>query len=131
MLSLDVVGLSEFRWPQANDRKPVETFIIYTYMSMSTYEDNEVERVYEEIKEVLKEVKGTDNLILLGDCKAMAREGRIVGKYGRRKRNEHGDRLVESYAEHKLVIANTFTKNKKRRKHTWRMPRDIAMYKID
>ena len=36
-------------------------------MPTSTYEDGEVERVYEEIEEVLKGVKGADNLILMGD----------------------------------------------------------------
>ena len=74
-------------------------------MPTSTYQDDEVERVYENIEEALKGFKRTDNLILMRDWKAVVeekKEGSIVGKYVLSKRNERGDRSVEFCSKHKL-----------------------------
>ena len=51
--------------------------------------------VYKEIKGVLTGVKGTGNLILMGDWNAVVakgKEGDIAGRYGLGERNKRGDR---------------------------------------
>ena len=107
-----------------NKKKTVETIIIQVYIPTSTYEDDEVERVYEEIEDVLNGVKGTDNMILMGDWNAVVGEGKdgnIVGKYGLDKRNERRDRLVGFCTKHKLVTKAFH----KRRGYMWAIPGDI------
>ena len=84
-------GMKVIDYQQCSDRiiwvriesKPVDILIIEVYMPTPTYQDNKVERVYEEIEEVLKGLKGTDNLILMGDWNVVVKEekeGNIVGK---------------------------------------------------
>ena len=116
------------------ETKPVKTLIIEVYMPASTYEDGEVERVYEEIEKVLKGVKRTDNLILMGDSNVILgeeKEESIVGKYGLGKQNERGERLVKFCMKHKLVIVNTLFKNHKRWIYRRAIPGDIGRYQIE
>lgn len=52
-------------------------------------------KIYEEI---IKYVEGNQNFIMTGDWNAVIgtlREGRVVGDYGLRGRNERENRLVE------------------------------------
>ena len=103
-------------------------------MPTSTYEDDKEKRVYEKIEELLKGVKGMDNLILIGDCNAVVgewKEGNFVEEHGLGKRNERVDRLVEFCAKHKLLISNTLFKNHERRTYTWTMPDDMERHHID
>ena len=77
------------------ETKPVETSVIQVYMSMTDYEDEEVEDVYEDITKVIKKARGEENLIILGDWNAVigeGQDGRILGKYGLGNRNEWGER---------------------------------------
>lgn len=67
-------------------------------MPTSTDDIGEVEKVYEDIEELLKLTKHKDNLIIMGDFNAVIGEGSDgieVGKYGLGKRNDRGDRLLE------------------------------------
>ena len=87
-------------------------------MPTSTYEDDQVERVYEEI-EVLKRVKGVYNLILMRDWNGVVGKGKeesTVDKYGLSNRNEREVRLAEFCVKHMLVIVNKLFKNHKKRK---------------
>lgn len=54
-------------------------------MPTSEEEDDEVERIYDELNDLIKTVKGEENLIILGDFNATlekVKEKNIVGKYG-------------------------------------------------
>ena len=116
------------------ETKPVDTVVLQVYMPTTDYEDEEVEDVYEDITEVIKKVRGEENLIILGDWNAVVGEGedgRILGKFGLGIRNERGERLLEFCTEHKLVIANTLFKNPLRRRYTWKMPGDKRRFQLD
>jgi len=47
--------------------KPIDTVIIQVYIPTSEDEEDEVERIYEELNYLIKTVKGAENLIILGD----------------------------------------------------------------
>ena len=65
------------------ESKPKPTTIIQVYMPTSAAEDDKVEGVYEEIEELMKYVKGDENLIIMGDWNAIVgKEGKEVGEYG-------------------------------------------------
>ena len=116
------------------ESKPVNTVIIQVYMPTSAHSDDEIEEVYSDLEEVLKFVKGNENLIILGDWNAVIGEEEergITGKYGLGTRNERDNRLIEFCNSNKLTIANTLFKNHKRRRYTWKMPGDIGRYQID
>ncbi|XP_021934766.1 craniofacial development protein 2-like [Zootermopsis nevadensis] len=55
------------------DTKPNKTVIVQVYMLTSNQEDDEVERVYKEINEIIRGVNGEDNLIIMGDWNAGGR----------------------------------------------------------
>src|SRR5215471_400986 len=113
---------------------PVHTVIIQVYMPTSTAEDEEVEKVYEQLEELLEKQKGRDNVLILGDWNAVVgegKEGKEVGKFGLGVRNERGEKLIEFCARRKLIISNTWYKQPYRRRYTWKQPGDRARYQID
>lgn len=57
--------------------------------------------------------------------------GKIIGNYGLRNRNERGDRLIDFYSKHELLVTNTFFSHHPRRRYTWEMPGDIGRYQIN
>lgn len=181
-LKIDVLGVSEMRWPDKGDfrsdkyriihtgavngqagvgiilrgnigynvkeidqvserivmvrihTKPTDTVLVQVYMPTSGQEDEEVEKIYEELNRIIKRIKGDENLILLGDWNAVVGEGedcKIIGKFGLGRRNNRGSRLIEFCEEHKLVIANTLFENHVRRRYTWKMPGDRERYQLD
>ena len=116
------------------DTKPTPTTIVQVYMPTSSADDEEIEEMYDEIKEIIQTVKGEENLIVMGDWNSVVgkgREGNMVGEYGLGKRNERGSRLVEFCEEHNLIITNTWFKNHERRLYTWKKPGDTGRYQID
>ena len=114
--------------------EPTDTVIVQVYMPTSTHTEEEIDEVYEQIEEVLGEVKGKENLIIMGDWNAVVGEGKegpSVGNFGLGKRNAKGERLVEFCNEKNMVVANTLFEQHRRRRYTWKMPGDIARYQID
>ena len=68
---------------------PVDMVIVQAYLPTTDYEDEEVEKLYDQLEEILGKQKGTDNVIVMGDFNAVVGEGkedRVVGKFGLRKR---------------------------------------------
>jgi endonuclease/exonuclease/phosphatase family metal-dependent hydrolase len=79
-------------------------------MPISKEEDNEVERIYDEINDIIKAVKGEENFIILGDFNATAEEGKeknIVSKYGLRIKNPRGEIILEFSVRNNVIITNT------------------------
>lgn len=116
------------------ETKPTDTVIIQAYMPTSGYQDEDVEIVYDELGELLKEVKRSDNLIIMGDWNAIVgegREGAITGDFGLGLRNARGDRLIEFCAQNELIVGNTMFDHHPRRRYTWKAPGDRCRSQID
>ena len=114
--------------------KPNNTVIIQTYMPTTNDNDEEIERIYEELNDMIDGTLAEDNVIVIGDMNATVgegAEGATVGKYGLGKRNERGTRLIEFCTRNKLVITNTLFNHHKRRRYTWKAPGDIKRAQLD
>lgn len=86
-----------------------------------------IERMYEEINDLIDKTRAEDNVIIMGDMNATVGEGRdgiAVGEFGLGVRNERGDMLVEFCTRNNLIITNTqFNHHKRRTLHlesSWR-----------
>ena len=111
-----------------------DLLIIKTYMSTSGYKDEEVQEVYEQLEEVMENVRKNDNLIILGDWNAVVvkgQEGDAVGKYGLGVISNRGQRLTDFRNERELTITNTIFNNNRESPYTWVKPDGTARYQID
>src|SRR6476619_4941131 len=107
---------------------PVDMVIVQAYLPTTDYEDEEVKKLYDQLEEILGKQKGTNNAIVMGGFNAVIgedKEDRVVGKFGLGKRNDRGERLIEFCNSQNLVITNTWFEQEKRRKYTWKSPRDL------
>ena len=114
--------------------KPFDITIIQTYMPTSSSTEEEIEEHYEEIEKMMKEVKSSDVLIIMGDFNAKIGKGAyrdIVGKHGLGERNERGERLLHFCTEKDLVVSNTTFEQPNRLLYTWKSPGDITRNQID
>ena len=105
-------------------------------MPTSGHEDEEIDKMYEQLEELIERQKGSDNVIIMGDWNAVVGEGKDgneVGLYGLGQRNDRGDKLVEFCRNNKFVLTNTWFQQHKRRRYTWKKPGDIdeKRYQID
>ena len=127
---------------QVNDRillvklqaEPIDIVIIQVYMPTSQHEDKEIEDMYEHIEELMDQERGNDYLVIMGDWNAVVGEGRSgseVGAYGLGDRNKRGDQLIEFCERRKLLVANTWYKQEKRRRYTWKQPGDKRRFQLD
>src|SRR6476469_2918007 len=48
---------------------PVDMAIVQAYLPTTDYEDEEVEKLYDQLEEILGKQKGADNVIVMGDFK--------------------------------------------------------------
>src|SRR6478609_7612108 len=60
----------------------VDMVIVQAYLPTADYEDEQVEKLYEQLQKILDKQKGTDNVIVMGDFNAVVGEDRVVGKFG-------------------------------------------------
>ncbi|CAF1140811.1 unnamed protein product [Didymodactylos carnosus] len=116
------------------EAKPVDIVIVQVYMPTSAGDDEEVDKVYEQIDELVAIEKASDYLIITGDWNAVIGEGvdgKEVGNFGLGKRNERGEKLVEFCREKKLMVTNTWLMQEKRRRYTWKSPSGKDRYQLD
>ena len=114
--------------------EPADVVIIQVYMPTSTYEDNEVEEMYEQLDCLIKAEKSNTNLIVMGDWNCIIGEGqdeKEVGAFGLGTRNERGDRRIEVCKQRKLVVTNTWFEHEKRRRYICKQPGDIRRHHLD
>ena len=113
--------------------EPVDITVLQVYMPTSAYDDEVVDSVYEEIEQLVEQVKGNEYLIVMGDFNAVIGEGKDgleVGEFGLGQRNNRGDKLIEFCRRLKLIITNTWFRQHKRRRYTWTRP-DGERYQLD
>ena len=102
--------------------KPFNIMVIQVYAPTSNAEKAEVERVYEELQDLLELTPEKDVLFIIGDWNAKVGSQEIpgaTGKLGLGVENEAGQRLIEFCQENTLVTANTLFQQHKRRLYTW------------
>ena len=98
--------------------KPFNIMVIQAYAPTSNAEEAEVERFYEDLKDVLDLTPKKDVLFIIGDWNAKVgsqETPRVTGKFGLGMWNEAVQRLTEFCQENVLVIANTLFQQHKRR----------------
>ena len=102
--------------------KPFNITVIQVYAPTRNAEEAEVERFYEDLQGLLELTPKKDVLFIIGDWNAKVGSQEtpgVTGKFGLGIRNEAGQRLIKSYQENSLVIANTLFQQHKRRLYTW------------
>ena len=101
--------------------KPFNIIVIQVYAPTSNVEETEVERFYEDIRDLLELTPIKDVLFITGDWHAKVQSQEIPGvrgKFGLGEQNEVGQRIIEFCQENALVIANTRYQQYKRRLYT-------------
>ena len=112
--------------------KPFNVTVIQVYAPTSN--DEEAERFYEDLHDLLELTPQKDVLFIIGDWNAKVRSQETpgaTGKFGLGMRNEAGQRLIEFCQENSLVIANTLFQQHKRRLYTWTSPDGQHRNQID
>ena len=102
--------------------RPFNIIVIQVYAPISNTEEAEVERLYEDLQELLELTPKKDVHFIIGDRNAKVGSQEtpgITGKFGLGIWNEAGQRLIEFCQENALVIANTLFQQHKRRLYTW------------
>ena len=104
------------------ESKPFNITVIQVYAPTSNAEEAEVERFYEDLRDLLELTPKKDVLFIIGDSNARVGSQEtpgVTGKFGLGMQNEAGQRLIEFCQENALVIANTLFQQNKRRLYTW------------
>ena len=99
--------------------------VIQVYVLTSNAEEAELERLYEDLQDLLELTPKIDVLFIIGDWNAKVGSQEILGvtgKFGLGGQNEAGQRLIEFCQENALVIANTLFQKHRRRFYTWTSP---------
>ena len=105
--------------------KPFSITVIQVCAPTSNTEEAEVERVYEDLQDLLERTPKKDVLFIIGDWNAKVGSQEtpaVTGKFGLGIWNEAEQRLIEFFQENALVIANTLFQQHKRRPYTWTSP---------
>ena len=105
--------------------KPFNITVIQVYAPTSNADEPEVERFYEDIRDLLELTPKKDVLFIIGDWNAKVGSQEIpgvTGKFGLGVQNEARQRLTEVCQENALVIANTRYQQYKRRLYTCTLP---------
>ena len=90
--------------------KPFNITVIQVYALTSNAEEAEVERLYEDLQDLLELTPQKDVLFIIGDWNAKVGSQEIpgiTGKFGHGVQNEARQRLTEFCQENTLVMANT------------------------
>ena len=101
--------------------KPLNIMVIQVYAPTCNAEEAEVERVYDDLQDLLDLTPPKDVLFIIGGWSAKGgsqETPEVTGKFGLGVQNEAGQRLIEFCQENSLVTANTlFQQHKKNSTH--------------
>ena len=98
--------------------KPFNITVIQVYAPTSNSEEDEVERFYEDLQDLLELTSKKDVLFIIGDWNAKLGSQEtpgVTGKFGLGIQNEAEQRLIEFCQEKALVIENTLFRQHRRR----------------
>ena len=110
--------------------------IVSAYAPTMTNPDEIKDKFYEDLNSVINAVPNADKLIILGDFNArvgsdnISWEG-VIGKHGVGNCNSNGLLLLQTCAEHGLLITNTIFCLPTRNKTSWSHPRSKHWHLID
>ena len=96
---------------------------VLVHTRTSNAEEDEVERFYGDLKDLLELTPKKDVLFIIGDWNAKVGSQEIpqvTGKFGLGDQDAARQRLIELYQENALVMANALFYQHKRRLYTWR-----------
>ena len=85
--------------------KPFNITVIQVYALTSNAEEDEVERFYEDLQDILELTHKKDVLFIIGDWNAKVgslETSGVTGKFGLGVQNEAGQRLIEFCQENAL-----------------------------
>ena len=105
--------------------EPFSITVIQVYVPTSNVEEAEVERLFEDLQDLLELTPKKDVLFIIGDWNEKVGSQQlpgVIGRFGLGVQNEAGQRLTEFCQENALVIANTLFQQHKRRLYTWTSP---------
>ena len=105
--------------------EPFNITVIQVYVPTSNVEEAEVERLFEDLQDLLELTPKKDVLFIIGDWNEKVGSQQlpgVIGRFGLGVQNEAGQRLTEFCQENALVIANTLFQQHKRRLYTWTSP---------
>ena len=122
MQYLDAVSKNDKMISVRFQGKPFNITVIQVYALNSNAEEAEVERFYEDLKDLLELTRKKDILFIIQDWNAKVGSQEIPGvanKFGLGVQNEAGKRLIEFCQENTQVIANILFQQHKRRLYTW------------
>ena len=126
--------LMTMKLPLSAGRKHIT--IISAYAPTMTNPDEVKAKFYEDLHTVIADVPKADKLILLGDFNArvgtdnVAWEG-VLGHHGVGHCNSNGLLLLQTCAEHELLITNTIFRLPTRNRTSWMHPRSKHWHLID
>jgi len=110
--------------------------IVSAYAPTMTNPDEVKDKFYEDLNTLITSVASSDKLIILGDfnarvgCDSESWDG-VIGKHGVGKCNSNGQLLLQTCAEHDLLITNTTFQLPSRSKTSWMHPRSKHWHLID
>ena len=106
-------------------------FLISTYAPTDCSDVSIKEEFYADLTTLNRLARSSDIVILAGDMNAQVgqlsdSESQLGGKFSLAgRRSENGERLMHTCAEHRLFLAGTSFRNRRRRLATWRNPSSL------
>ena len=114
--------------------KPFNITVIQVYAQSSNAEEAEVERFYEDQKDLLELKPQKYGLFIIGDWNAKVGSQEmpgVTGTFDLGVQKEGGKRLIEFCQENTLVRAHKLFQQHKRRLYTWTSPDGQYLNQID
>ncbi len=114
----------------------IKLTIIHAYAPTEDADEQDKDKFYEQLQEVLNSRKKHDMLIVTGDMNAKVGSDNksyesVMGKHGEGNMNDNGERLCEICQMNELVITGTLFPHKRIHKLTWTSPDGVTKNQID
>ena len=115
--------------------RPHNISIIQFYVPTSASTEEEIEKFYSQLQEVIDKIPSRDVALIMGDANAKVGKADIpsvtYGQYRLRVKNVRGSVLIDFCMTNDLVISNTCFNHHPRRLYTWNSPDGTTRNQID
>ena len=116
--------------------KKQRLFIISAYAPTMSHSQDEKEKFYEDLRQILKKVSPCDSILLLGDLNARVGSDHqawpdVLGRHLLGACNSNGLLLLSLCSEFKLTITNSIFQQRNIYKGTWQHPRSKHWHTLD